>query len=622
MRIFRLAKVLAFACLCLCGFVPSHGQSTAPADQPLARTDRNSQIAHEQLLEKARQGKIDVYFVGDSITRRWGATDYPDFLAHWKQNFYGWNAANFGWGADLTQHILWRLENGELDGINPKVIVILAGTNNVGREPGDDGKVTNITKGLKSIVDLCLKKAPGATIVLMAIFPRNDSLAVSSTINGINDRLAKFADGKRIRFLNINDKLADKNGILFEGVMVDKLHPSLKGYQIWADALKPIFRKVLGPPAAKDQAPPPTGDPSRTSVSSTSSPAPKQPVLKDAFKDSFMVGAALNADQFSGIDARGAAIVVAQFNSITPENVLKWELVHPRPDAYDFEAADRYVTFGEKNQMFIVGHTLVWHSQTPRWVFQDEKGNEVDRETLLKRMRDHIHTVVGRYKGRIKGWDVVNEALNEDGTMRQTPWMRIIGADYIVKAFQYAHEADPQAQLYYNDYSLENEAKRKGAVELIKKLKAAGVAVYAIGLQGHDKMDWPTVEQQDGTITAFASLGIKVNITELDIDVLPRPAPGSSADLSQNFELRARLNPYAQSLPDSVQQALATRYAELFTVFQKHREVIDRVTFWGVTDGDSWLNDWPVRGRTSYPLLFDRAGQTKSAFHAVIRVTQ
>ena len=224
--------------LFLCAFITSPAQSIAPADQPAPRTDRNSQIAHEQLLEKKKQGKIDVYFVGDSITRRWGATDYPDFLANWKQNFYGWNAADFGWGGDLTQHILWRLENGELDGVNPKIIVILAGTNNVGRNAGDDAKITEVTNGIEALIDSCRKKAPDATIILTAIFPRNDGGDVMPTINGINSRIAKLADGKRVRFLNINEKLADKNGVLFEGVMVDKLHPTLKGYQIWADALK------------------------------------------------------------------------------------------------------------------------------------------------------------------------------------------------------------------------------------------------------------------------------------------------------------------------------------------------------------------------------------------------
>jgi endo-1,4-beta-xylanase len=349
------------------------------------------------------------------------------------------------------------------------------------------------------------------------------------------------------------------------------------------------------------------------------SSAGNPPSLKNVFKNDFLIGAALNENQFTERDAQGVKIITGQFNSITPENALKWASIHPQAGSYKFDGADAYVAFGTKYRMFIIGHTLVWHNQTPRWVFQDDKGNEVDRETLLQRMRDHIHTVVGRYKGRIKGWDVVNEALNEDGTLRQSPWMKIIGEDYLVKAFHFAHEADPQAQLYYNDYSLENEAKRDGAIKLIKNLKAAGIPIYAVGLQGHDKMDWPSVAQQDATIAAFAALGIKVNITELDIDVLPRTNRSQAADVSMTADMQADLNPYANGLPDSMQQSLANRYAELFQVFLKHRDAIDRVTFWGVTDGDSWLNNWPVKGRTSYPLLFDRAGQPKPAFDAVIK---
>jgi lysophospholipase L1-like esterase len=235
-----------------------------PADQAAPRADQNSMAAHAQLLQKAQQGRIDIYFEGDSIVRRWGATDYPNFLANWTENFYGWNAADFGWGADRTQNILWRLQNGELDGIDPKVIVLLAGTNNVGTEPRDEGKVAEIARGVKAIVDLCRQKAPNATIILTAIFPRNDNLALMPTITRINARLARIADGTKVRFLNINDRLADKDGRLVEGVLNerDKLHPTLKGYQIWADALKPIFRELLGPPAATDRAPPPTGDPS------------------------------------------------------------------------------------------------------------------------------------------------------------------------------------------------------------------------------------------------------------------------------------------------------------------------------------------------------------------------
>jgi lysophospholipase L1-like esterase len=240
------------------------GKPPSAAD-PAARTDANSRTAHEQLLEKAKKGRIDVYFVGDSITRRWGATDYPDFLANWKQNFFGWNAANFGWGGDTIQNILWRLHNGELDKVNPKIIVVMAGTNNVGTtvpSGGDEAKVADITKGLKAVLDVCREKAPDAVIILMGITPRNDNRAVMATINKINEQIAPFADGKKVRYLNINDKLADREGVLLEGMSPDRLHLSVKGYQVWADALKPLFTEILGPPAKEDLAPPPTGDPS------------------------------------------------------------------------------------------------------------------------------------------------------------------------------------------------------------------------------------------------------------------------------------------------------------------------------------------------------------------------
>ena len=234
---------------------------SSAADQPMMRSDRNSQLAHTQLLAKAKADGISVFFIGDSITRRWGATDYPDFLANWKQNFHGWNAGNFGWGADSTQHMLWRLQHGELDGVNPKVIVLLAGTNNVGKEPGDDAKIAEVTRGITALVNRCREKAPGATIILMGIFPRNDG-PVMPTIDRINANLAKLADGKSVRYLTINDRLADPSGKLFDDLTVDQLHLSVKGYQVWADALTPVFTELLGPPAATDTAPPPTGDPS------------------------------------------------------------------------------------------------------------------------------------------------------------------------------------------------------------------------------------------------------------------------------------------------------------------------------------------------------------------------
>jgi endo-1,4-beta-xylanase len=323
--------------------------------------------------------------------------------------------------------------------------------------------------------------------------------------------------------------------------------------------------------------------------------------LRESFQGAFLVGAALNATQFSEVDTVGARIVKTQFNSITPENVLKWVSLHPRPGTYDFAAADRFVAFGERNRMFIVGHNLVWHNQTPRWVFQDSGGKPVSRDTLLARLRDHIQTVVGRYRGRIKGWDVVNEALDDDGTLRRTPWRTILGDDYVATAFRLAHDADPAAQLYYNDYELERPLKRRGAVALVQRLQHEGVPIAAIGLQNHDRLDWPSPAEEDSTIDAFASLGVRVMITELDVDVLPRGG-----------------NPFPNALPDSLQQALARRYAELFGSYLRHPGIVTRVTFWGVSDRDSWLNNWPVRGRTNYPLLFDRGGRPKPAFAAVV----
>jgi len=239
----------------------------AQADRPAPRIDKNSQIAHEQLLAKARQGRTDIYFEGDSITRRWGATDYPQLLENWKQNFFGWNAGDFGWGADRVENILWRLENGELDGVNPKVIVLLAGTNNVGNRlpsAGVDAAAEDITRGLEAVVHMMASKAPNAVIIVMGIFPRNDNMDVMPVIDRINANLAALTDGRKSRYLNINDKLADREGKLYDGMMNanDKLHPALKGYQVWADALKPLFTELLGPPASEDHAPPPTGDPS------------------------------------------------------------------------------------------------------------------------------------------------------------------------------------------------------------------------------------------------------------------------------------------------------------------------------------------------------------------------
>ena len=243
-------------------------QSPTAADRPTPRADRNSVLAHEQLLEKRKKGRIRIYFVGDSITRRWGTSDeqYRALLDNWRRNFFGWNAANFGWGGDTTQNILWRLDNGELDGVNPKIIVLMAGTNNVGNKSpqGDaEARAAEVARGIKAILDLCRRKAPRATIVLTGITPRNDNMAVMPVIDRVNARIAKLADGKKVRYVNINGRLADKDGRLYPGMTGgDGLHLDVKGYQVWADALKPIFNELLGPPDREDHAPPPTGDPS------------------------------------------------------------------------------------------------------------------------------------------------------------------------------------------------------------------------------------------------------------------------------------------------------------------------------------------------------------------------
>lgn len=345
------------------------------------------------------------------------------------------------------------------------------------------------------------------------------------------------------------------------------------------------------------------------------------PSLQEAFEDAFLIGTALNRDQIYGRDEEGMQLVHAQFNAITPENIMKWEEIHPEPGEYNFDPADRFVEFGEENNMFMVGHTLVWHSQVPDWTFEDENGNELSRDALLERMRNHIHTVVGRYAGRVQAWDVVNEALLDDGSLRETGWYRIIGKEYLIKAFEFANEADPNAELYYNDYSLEIPEKRRAAVELVEYLQEHDAPITGIGTQGHFNLEWPESDEVEKTIVDFAGLGIDVMVTEVDIDVLPPAMDYMGADVNVSVELQDELNPYPSALPDSLQQQLADRYADLFDIYLRHRDHISRVTFWGVTDGDSWKNNWPVQGRTNYPLLFDREWNPKPAYFSVIELT-
>ena len=345
--------------------------------------------------------------------------------------------------------------------------------------------------------------------------------------------------------------------------------------------------------------------------------------LKDAYKNYFPIGTAVNQRQFTGADTNGVALIVSQFNAISPENVLKWEMVQPRPgtNGYNFGPSDAYVAFGEKNKMLIVGHTLAWHSQTPRWVFQDENGrrlngtNAADRKLLLNCLHDHISTVVGRYKSRIKIWDVVNEALNDSKSATDTnvlrrgsPWVQILGEEFIVKAFEWAHEADPAAILRYNDYSIENPAKRARLVTLIKDLQAKKVPVMAIGSQTHANLTWPSPNLEDDALTAMSKLGLPIHITELDVNGSRSGQDSQSTDVAQNTSAGG-------GLVQSADEKLSKQYAALFQVFRKHRDEIKLVTFWGVTDADSWRS----QGK---PLLFDGNGRPKPAFDDVIKVAQ
>lgn len=344
------------------------------------------------------------------------------------------------------------------------------------------------------------------------------------------------------------------------------------------------------------------------------------PALKDLMPRGMLLGVAVTQAQVEGKDEAAAALVSRHFDSITPENLLKWESVHPEPDRYNFAPADAYVAFGEKRKMTVIGHTLVWHNQTPAWVFAGKDAAPLDRETALARMRGHIQAVVGRYKGRIKGWDVVNEAISDDpdGSLRKSKWREAIGDDFIAKAFEFAHEADPEAELYYNDYSLTNAAKRATAVRIVKDLKARGLRVDGIGEQGHWLLGQPSLADIEATITDIAAAGLKVHITELDMDVLPRDPGMYGADLEKRAKFKAETNLYAAGLPADKQAELARRYADVFALFLKHRDAIARVTFWGVDDGHSWLDGFPVPGRTNHPLLFDREGRPKPAFTAVV----
>jgi len=333
-----------------------------------------------------------------------------------------------------------------------------------------------------------------------------------------------------------------------------------------------------------------------------------EPKLFDAFPD-YTVGVAINVNQSNQKDAEGVAIIKQHFNSIVAENCMKCEEIHPEENVYNWDDADRFVKFGEDNGKQIIGHCLIWHSQCAPWFFVDDKGKQVKPEVLKQRMKDHITTIMTRYKGRITGYDVVNEAILDDGSYRPSLFYQILGEEFIPWAFQCAMEADPDAELYYNDYSMAQPGKRAGVVALVKKLKERGIRIDAVGLQSHMGMDHPSWEEFEASIKAFIEAGVDVQFTEVDMSALPSVNFG--ANVSDTEEYRAELNPYAEALPDSVSAVWNERMTTFLNIVDKYAKNVRRVTAWGVTDADSWKNDWPIKGRTDYPLWFDRKGQMK-----------
>ena len=344
------------------------------------------------------------------------------------------------------------------------------------------------------------------------------------------------------------------------------------------------------------------------------------PSLQSTLGKHFLIGVAVDTRLPAGQDPAAEAIVKEQFNQVVAENCMKGEVNHPEVNRFDFTDGDKLVDWAQKNGKTVIGHCLVWHSQPPKWMFTDANGKPVSREVLIGRMYNHVMTVVTHYKGKIKGWDVVNEAFEDDGSYRKSPYYNIIGPEFIELAFQFAHEADPNVELYYNDYSTSKPGKREAIRKLVHNLKAKGLRIDAVGMQSHNGYNYPDYAEYEKSIEAFAAEGVKVMMTELDMNMLPNPEGFGGAEISQKFELQKKYNPYVKGLDKKAQKLFNQRYLDLFKIVERHKDVISRVTFWGVNDGHSWLNGWPIPGRTNYPLLIDRNNEVKPVVKEIVNL--
>ncbi len=351
--------------------------------------------------------------------------------------------------------------------------------------------------------------------------------------------------------------------------------------------------------------------------------------LKDIYTDKFLIGnilsGGINGDSLFRRDNKELALLVQEYNCLTAENSMKMQYVQPEEGVFNFKPGDALVHIAEKAGMEVVGHALVWHHQVPNWIFEDKQGKTVSRKVLIKRMKNHIFKVMRHYKGKIKYWDVVNEAVDvkyENGQqvafMRKSPWYNIIGEDYLELAYRFAHEADPDALLLYNDYSMTDLVKTRFVASMVKELKDKGIPIHGIGMQGHWHLEWPTDSNLRDALDILSDIGVQISISELDLRVLPHPKQTEmGADIKLNIKRLKELDPYTNGIPPSVLNQQADKYASIFKIFLEYSDVIERVSFWGVLDHYSWLRDWPVKGRTAYPALFDRDYRPKPAYFAI-----